>query len=342
MIPQDKLDFFYSKIKSSSRPLFFFDDDCDGVTSFVQYYWVNSEAKGVIVKGKPELEEGYLRKVEEYNPDLVVILDKPMVSDDFLRGVSCEVLWLDHHPVQSPRGVFYLNPLVYDFSDNRPTSYWVYKSIPSFEKKSLWLAMIGVVGDWDLSLVDEFSKEYSDLMPEGDFSVGNILFNSQIGLLVKVVNFNLKGKTSEVMKSVKTLTRIENPGEILHQSTSKGKFVYKKFESVNKIFEHHKSLVSGGDDLFVVYMYEDQTSITGDLSNELIYSYPDKVIVVGRVHNGKVMMSLRSGKHKVIDSLNQALSGLDAYGGGHDFACGACVLESDMDVFMTRFKQGFE
>ncbi|MFT4261364.1 MAG: DHH family phosphoesterase [Candidatus Woesearchaeota archaeon] len=340
MIPKEKLYEFRDKIKNSSRPLIFFDDDCDGVSSFIQYYWINTDSRGVIVKGKPELEERFVKNVDENGPDLVVVLDKPLVSEDFFNGVSQEKIWLDHHPVQDPKGVFYLNPLNYS-GESLPTSYFVYKSLRDEDKKSLWMAMVGVLGDWDMSLGDEFKKEYPDLLPQEITTPKDALFNSKIGLLVKIINFNLKGKTSDVMKSVKTLTRISDPYEILEQKSSRGKFIYKKYEKVNKVYEMHKKNVSSDDSIFVIYKYGDTTSITGDLSNELIYEYPDKVIVVGREHNGKVMMSIRSGKYKVVDVLAKSLEGFDGYGGGHDYACGGCVREEDFYDFIEKFKSGF-
>jgi single-stranded DNA-specific DHH superfamily exonuclease len=341
MIPQDKLYEFRDKIKNSSRPLIFFDDDCDGVSSFLQYYHLNPECRGVIVKGKPELEERYAQKVEEHSPDLVVILDKPLVSDDFLDKVKTETIWLDHHPPQNKRGVFYLNPLNYG-QDARPTSYFVYKSLREEDPKHIWIAMFGTLGDWDFSLAEEFKEKYPDLMPKEVKTTEDALFNSKFGEVINIINFNLKGTTSDVMKSVKTLTRIESLYEILNQESSRGRFIYKRYEKIKKVYEYHKSNIESDDSNFIIYKYQDTTSITGDLSNELLYKYQGKIIVVGRVHDGKVMMSLRSSKHKIVDVLNNALQGFDGYGGGHDLACGACVKEDDFDLFIEKFKDGFK
>src|SRR5690606_14795129 len=119
---------FKSKLDESHKPIFFFDDDCDGVTSFIQLYKYKQEGYGVCVKGKPLLERRYIKKVEEQSPDKIFVLDKPLIEQEFIDGVTQEIVWLDHHPVQKNKGVLYFNPRQYDDKINWPTSYWVYQS----------------------------------------------------------------------------------------------------------------------------------------------------------------------------------------------------------------------
>jgi single-stranded DNA-specific DHH superfamily exonuclease len=55
-ITEKELKTFKKALDESARPLFFFDDDADGVTSFVQLYKYKKEGKGVAVKASPILD----------------------------------------------------------------------------------------------------------------------------------------------------------------------------------------------------------------------------------------------------------------------------------------------
>ncbi|MFT4282991.1 MAG: DHH family phosphoesterase [Candidatus Woesearchaeota archaeon] len=343
MKPFKDLDSHLQKVKSELqncvKPIVFFDDDCDGTASFVQYYKFIGDGKGVCVKGKPIVEERYSSKVNEFSPDLVVVFDKPLAEQEFFDSISQKKVWVDHHPVQNPKGVSYFNPLIYLKENVSPTSYWVYNIT---EKKYLWLAMVGCLGDWSLVLKDEFVKKYPDLLDKKIDDPASALFNSKIGFLVKIINFNLKGSARDVMKSVKVLTRIESPYEILDKTSSKGKFIYKKFEKINKEYQSLLDNVSVDDSDFLVYIYDNlNVAISADLSNELLYLHKDKIIIVGRKNSDKVVMSLRSSKKPIINALNVALEGVDGFGGGHDLACGAVVSQKDFDVFLEKFKSLF-
>jgi nanoRNase/pAp phosphatase (c-di-AMP/oligoRNAs hydrolase) len=340
MITQEEIEFIRTKIKSAARPLFFFDDDPDGVSSFALLYKISNDGKGICVKGKPILESLYLKKVEEYMPDLIVILDKPMVEQEFFDGVNTEVIWIDHHPLQNNKKVMYFNPRAHNPEDTQPTSYWAYQIAKEDIPKSLWLAMIGIIGDWNLLLVDELRAEFPELINSNITNPAEALFNSDIGKLARIIDFNLKGTTTQVMQSIKTLTRIEDPYEILNQTTSRGKFLYKKYLAINQKYEEIKSRIVVTEDKFIIFKYSDNNlAISSMLSNELLYLYPDKITIIAREKNDEMMLSLRSSKIKIVDKLQRALVGINGYGGGHDLACGACVKRDDFDKFIENLRR---
>ncbi|MFH1589421.1 MAG: DHH family phosphoesterase [archaeon] len=324
-------------LDKSVRPLFFFDDDPDGVCSFLQLYKYVGDGYGVILKIASELKEDFARKVEEYHPDLVVILDVPLVSQDFIDKVSQKIIWIDHHPPVKRNKVNYYNPRLEDDSDNRPTSYWAYQ----IAKKDIWLGMAGSISDWHIpDFKDEFIKKYPGFFKKSIKKEADAMFTTKIGLIGKIISFNLKGNVSDSMASVKTLTRIEHPEEILDQTTSKGRFLYKKFEKWNKEYESIISQIKSTKSKLLLYIYEDNnTAFTSELSNEILYKYPDKFLIIGRRRNGEVKMSLRSATVKVHPILMKALEGVDGHGGGHDFACGAGVKEEDFDKFIKVIKK---
>ncbi|MBI1970048.1 DHH family phosphoesterase [Candidatus Woesearchaeota archaeon] len=322
-----------------NKPLFFFDDDPDGLASFLLLYRYKREGKGIPVKSTPKVDDKFVRNVEEYQPDKVFIVDIPMVEQSFLDQVSMPVIWIDHHTPCKRSKVKYFNPRMNDPEDNPSTAVNCYFVV----QQDLWIAMVGAVGDWQLpSFTAEFQKQYPDLLPKTVKKPEQALFQSKLGELVKIFAFILKGKASEIKKYVNILTRIQNPYEILEQKTAQGKFVYKKYQEINKLYATllQKAKQAKTKDSFLIFKYpDDKMSFTKELSNELLFLHPEKLIIVGRVKSGEVKISLRSSKMKLNQILQKALEGLpESYGGGHEYACGAVVKEKDFEPFIANLR----
>jgi len=93
-------------------------------------------------------------------------------------------------------------------------------------------------------------------------------------------------------------------------------------------------------DKLLVHVYSDvNTAFTAELSNELLYKHPDKIIIVGRERNGEVKCSLRSATIPILPLLEKALKNVNGYGGGHQLATGACIKKEDFDKFIQFFAQ---
>ena len=339
MIPTAQIKKLREALETSTRPLIFFDDDPDGLCSFLQFYKLNPESYGVIYKRAGPLDETFLNKVEEVQPDAIFILDIAQVSQDFLNKVS-NVFWLDHHAPQTLKKVTYLNPMVKSKGeDNSPTSLWAHK----ITNVSNWLACVGTVGDWHLPTKDmrkDLEEEYPDLLPKNIKRPEDALFGSDLGRLARMFSFILKGHNKLAMTCAKVLTRIKSPYEILDQSSSQGKYIHKQFTKVNAMYEELKNSIKITDDPLILYNYEhNKTSLTSDLSNEILYENPSKFIIISRFRNGDHKCSLRSTKYEVLPILKKALEGLSGYGGGHLHACGANVPERDWKQFLENIKE---
>jgi single-stranded DNA-specific DHH superfamily exonuclease len=351
MLTKSELKGLRDELLSAKKPLIFFDDDADGASAYILFYkflrQYTDDIKGVIVKSSPELkDEVFLKKAEEYAPDKVFVLDKPLISQEFIDAVDKPMVWLDHHPLQQRRGVKYFNPLKHKSkkyaSDNRPTAYWAYRLVEKDLPKDLWVAMVGCVGDYFIpEFHKEFSKKYPELLPK-DLKIknpGTILFETKLGLLCKIINFNLKYPTKDAMTAVKILTRIEDPNEILDQTTPAGKYIYKKYLFFNEIYERAKSSVKVTKDPLIIFEYEDKYSLTSDLANELMYMHPDKIILIARLKGGEYKCSFRSIDIQVRPILEKALVGIDGYGGGHVHACGGAIKIHDWDKFLENLRR---
>ena len=110
MIPKKKLKEMREYLQKAENPLFFYDDDPDGLCSYLLFKKFINKGKGIIVKSVPILDERFARKVKEYSPDVVFILDMPDVTQDFIDKVSVPIVWLDHHQPVKRKGVHYYNP----------------------------------------------------------------------------------------------------------------------------------------------------------------------------------------------------------------------------------------
>lgn len=341
MIPEKQIKEIREELKYCKRPMFFFHDDPDGLCSFLLLYRYVKEGKGIIIKSSPKVDSKFLAKVEEYQPDKIFILDIAMVNQDFLDAVKVPVIWIDHHDPMDRDKVKYYNPRLENSKDNTPVSYYCYQTTQ--KEDDLWIAICGIVGDWFmLPLSKEFSRRYPHLLPAKITKPDKVLFSTKLGELIKILSFILKGNTSEVMKCIKIMTRIEDPREIMEQTTPRGNYIYKRAMGVKKEYDiMFKEAMKAKKENIIKYVYEGGTySFTKELSNELLFQNPNKVILVCRKKSGEMKCSLRSGPSVILPPiLEKALKDIDGYGGGHEHACGTCVKEEDFQQFLDNLKR---
>jgi len=329
-----------SYLEKSENPLFFYDDDPDGLCSFLLLKNSLNKGQGICVKAG-SLDIRFLRKIKENSPDLIIILDLPVISQELIEKLNVPIIWIDHHPLSNIKGVHYYNPLKNNSEDNRPTSYWCYKITQKSE--DLWLALVGCISDCHLpDFAKEFSEKYPDLLPSSLKDPFDILFETKLNKLVNIFLFILKDKTSEVKKSVSILSRIKDPYELINQSTPKAKYLYKK---IKKALTEYQNLINEAvleapkEDLFIFYAHSKKLAMTGEISNELMHKFPDKLIIVAREKNDKMKISLRGWKYDIRTIFEKSMEGLDAFGGGHLHACGGDIPKENWSEFISRIKK---
>ncbi|MBD3313740.1 hypothetical protein GF345_04830 [Candidatus Woesearchaeota archaeon] len=334
------------ELDSCSRPIYFFHDDADGLCSFLLFYRHVGEGKGVIVKTTPRIDRAnYTRKVKEYMPDKVFILDIAMVEQDFLddmHEMGLSVVWIDHHNPLKRDHVLYFNPRIKNIKDDTCVTRLCYSAV----KQDIWIAMVGSIGDWQMpGFREDFIKKYPDLLKDNVFRPEEALFAQRVGELVRIFSFVLKGKTDEVVKCMKILTRVKDPYEILDQKTSAGRFIYKRYLNIK---EHYDSLIKKAkdsvtkDSIFIFQYKGVKFSFSAELANQLLYDYPTKIILAGREKSGEIKYSIRSAERNVPPLLEKALDGIDGFGGGHEHACGAVIKKEDNDRFISQLKKALD
>ncbi|MFH1053092.1 MAG: DHH family phosphoesterase [Candidatus Woesearchaeota archaeon] len=338
MLTEKQLKQIKEELDNCKNPLFFYHDDPDGLASFLLFYRYLREGHGVPVKSTPRMDEKFLRSVEKHEPDKIFVLDIATIEDSFLNGVNVPIVWVDHHEPADPRGMKYFNPRVKDPGILYPASQICYDVI----KEDFWIAMCGIVGDWVISGYNkEFSRQYPDLLPSGIKDPAKVLFETKIGTLAKLIGFILKGNNANVNKSIDMLCKVKTPYEILNQETEEGKFLWDRFQYLNKEYDEmlrHALKNKKGNLLLYIYP-SSKMSYSGMLANELLYNFPDSYIIIGRSKDNLVRCSFRSPKGKNMREIVQkALKGLDGFAGGHEQACGGTINADDFSKFVENVK----
>ncbi len=331
-------------LEKAQNPIFFFDNDPDGLCSFLLLRRYLGRGKGVAIKSYPGMNAEYFRKVNELNSDYIFVLDKPVVSEEFFDEVkkfNIPVVWIDHHKTDQtivPKFVHYYNSaLTKTKKKNEPVTYLCYKI--TGKKEDMWLAIVGCVSD---RFIPEFYKDFIKNYPDLSIKTKDafdVFYKSQIGTVARMFYFAIKDTTSNVVKMIKFLTSVKSPYEVLEE-TNKNKDMHQRFKLIyrkyEKLIEKAKSIAT--EDKLLFFQYAGDTSISADLANELTYLYPEKIIVVAYIMGIKANISAR-GKN-VRDIILEAVKGLEgATAGGHEFAVGGQMRVEDLEKFRENIKK---
>lgn len=331
-------------LNAAQNPVFFFDNDQDGLCSFLLLQKYLNRGKGFPIKTSPALTKDYFRKVEEFNSDYVFILDKPEVSEEFVEEVAkrnIPIVWIDHHDIPKnsvSEYIYYYNPLSGEKKSNEPVTYICYDVTK--RKEDMWLAVVGCISD---NLVPDFYNEFMQEFPDlcrKDTDAFNIFYGSNIGKIARILGFGLKDKITNVIGMIKFLISCKTPYDFLEEN-NKNKMIYKRFQEVDKkyqkILEKAKKSAFSNDNKLIFFKYSGDISMSSDIANTLKYLFPEKFIVVLYTKGAKANVSARGKDVKKI--ILSSIEGLEnSTGGGHENAVGAQIRKEDIDKFEKRIK----
>ncbi len=325
-----------SHLEKAQNPIFFFDNDADGLCSFLILQRYNQRGKGVPIRSFPDLTVEYFRKVSELSADYIFILDKPVVSKEFFEEaekINIPVVWIDHHSAvmeDIPEFVNYYNPVMGKEASNEPTTYLAYKATQ--KKEDLWLAVAGCVSDKFIpDFYDEFCEDYPEMAVKTKDAF-DILYKSSLGKIIKIFSFGLKDRVTNVILMLKFLMNVKSPTEVLEDG-KKNHVMHLRYDQISrkyqKLVEKAKDV---SDDKILFFQYGGDLSISSDLANELSYKFPKKIIVVIYITGARANISARGKNVKklILDAISQ-LEG--STGGGHDDAVGARIKIEDLEKF---------
>jgi single-stranded DNA-specific DHH superfamily exonuclease len=329
-------------LEKAQNPVFFFDNDPDGLCSFLLLQRYLGRGKGIAIKSFPDMNSDYFKKTLELNSDYIFILDKPVVSADFFDEVkkyNIPVVWIDHHHIEGlkvPKFVHYYNSAQKNPSKNEPVTYLCYNLTE--RKEDLWLAVAGCISDRYIpDFYKDFMKAYPDMTIKSKEAF-EILYKSQIGNIARMFSYGLKDSITNVVKMTRFLCTVKNPYEVLEEN-SKNKEMHAKFNYISKradkFIEKAKSFA--GEGRFLFFQYSGDLSISADLSNYLTYLFPEKIVVVIYLSGAKANISVRGNKIKSL-LLNSIKDIEGATGGGHEDAVGARIPLDALEKFKENMR----
>jgi single-stranded DNA-specific DHH superfamily exonuclease len=330
-------------LERAQRPIFFFDNDPDGLCSFLLLQRYIGRGKGVSIKSFPELIEDDFRKVHELNADYIFILDKPLVSKSFFdqaEKFNIPIVWIDHHVIDKkdvPDFVNYYNPVFNKKKSEEPVTALCYQVTE--RKEDLWLAVAGSISD---HFVPDFYKDFEKKYPE--FKVKEktpfgILYNSPIGKIIMILSFGLKDRTTNVVNMAKFLIGAKSPYDVLEEN-KKNKSFHERYKTLNSKYQHllEKAVSARNfESKILFFKYAGDFSVSRDLSNELSYKFSEKIIVVIYVRGLKANISMRG--ENVKDLFLKSIKDFEnATGGGHRNAVGGQMQVKDVEEFRERLE----
>ena len=345
MLTKKQVEEIKEHLNKAQNPVFFFDNDQDGLCSFVIMRKFCEKGKGVQIKSYPAMNKDYFRKVSELKADYVFILDKPVVEKDFFdeaERINIPVVWIDHHDVQVkiPEFVHYYNPVLNKKRTNEPVTHLCYQI--SGKKEDLWLDIIGCISD---HFYPETYPDFAKIFPELAFDSKepfDILYKSKIGKVIMILGFALKDTTTNVVNMMRFLLKAKNPYDILEE-TDANKAIHRRFSEIDKKYtklleKARASAEENKGNKILFFQYGGDMSISSEISNQLSYTFPEKVIIIVRLSGSMASFSARgNGIKEIVANALENIS--DSRSGGHENAVGGKIKTEDIEKFKTNIEK---
>ncbi len=330
-------------LEAAQNPVFFYDNDADGLCSYVLLRRFIDRGKGVAVRSHPDIDSGYVRKIQELNADYIFVLDRPFLGQNFVeevRKLNLPIVWIDHHDVDFTDydydKIFLYNPTRNKKSkSSEPVTYWSYKV--SNREEDVWLAIMGCIAD---HYMPEFYKIFAKRWPEYWGKVKKpfeAYYETGIGLCARAISFGLKDSVTHVLYLQRFLISAKSPSEIFEEIDSNSPFG-RKYKELKKKYDslvERASKEAGKNLLF--FSYGGDLSISSDISNELSHRFPNRYIIVAYSNGAASNLSLRGvGVRRIINKILKKFE--NSTGGGHDEAVGARIQTADLERFKNEFE----
>jgi len=341
MLTQGELQEIRELLEESQNPLFFFDNDADGLCSFLILQRALERGKGIPIKSYPTLSKQYIHKIEELNPDSIFVLDKAEISEDFIKAATeknIPVTWIDHHKTQTSSKLIKKTNYYNTYPSSEPTTYIVQKIFN--KQEDLWLAMIGCIADvYQPDFAHTFEKQYPELY-NSNTTPFEALHTTEIGKFTTMLNFGLMNTITNVVKMIKFLITTKNPYDLLEEN-NKTKQFHTRYNilnnELNKLMKKAKESNQPNDNI-IYFSYAGATSMSAIIASKLYFENSKKLIIVAYKRPEKLNLSIR-GKESlnVTKKILEKIEG--ATGGGHTEATGAMIPTTQIEEFEKLIKE---
>ena len=336
MIKSKEIENIRDFLEKSQNPIFLFDNDVDGLCSFLIFRRALDRGRGVPIKSFPKLTNQYVRKIEEFGSDAVVILDKAEVSSEFIDSVEAmgiPIMWIDHHLSESASELKSKVEFYSTYPEGEPTTF-ISQNIFGKQEDN-WLALVGCIGDvYKPSFAEDVEKQFPELY-NSNLSAFEALHSTEIGKIVRMLNFGMMDTTTNVINLVKYMFNIRSPYDLLEE-TPRTRQLHKRYSELNEIYERQvKKALEEMDEKkkTLLFSYSGHVSMSSEIANKLYFLYPEKIIIVAFKKPEKINVSIRGAgaldlTHKIVDKIEGAM------GGGHEEATGAMIPVDKWEEFV--------
>lgn len=360
-------------LNNSSKPILFFDSDCDGGMSYFQLkeVWKNLEGYPINKSKSNQISCG--EKIEDSH-DLVLFFDTPLIFEEvFEYAQGKKIVWVDHHPgndlkLAKKYDAFHFNPVEIDSLDSRPSCFWAYKISNSYE--NLFRVAVGSVSDFYLldvlkdfyekkpnefntvfGLNDEKREELFLFLGNYDFKDESVrdkradwilylTYETRVGVFKQLFDFMYKMPVGvdRALRMLSKMTPLDIVGEV---GAGKG-FLFEDFANFTAKQRKHikKAIDKNKNKEFVYYEHKGKTSYNRQISEELSFRLDGSKClecVFFKKGSDHVGISFRGRLGFIVnDIIEKGLEGLKGKGGGHPFAGGAHIALEDFDIFQKR------
>ena len=216
----------HAHLERAQNPTIYYDNDADGLCSFLLLRRFLGRGRGVAIRSYPELDASYAKKAAEMQADAVFIVDKPVLSRAFLEALaelSLPIVWIDHHHVAGEDfsdipNFFVYNPAknVGKFKSSEPVTFHVQRLCG--KKEDLWIAMMGCIADHYLpEFAKTFAKEFPEYWGKNIVQPFDAYYRTEIGNLARALNLGLKDSASHVVKLQEFLVVCQSPGDVFSE-----------------------------------------------------------------------------------------------------------------------------
>ncbi|HVY01830.1 MAG TPA: DHH family phosphoesterase, partial [Candidatus Nanoarchaeia archaeon] len=320
-----------------------------GLCSFLLLRRWLGRGTGAAVRSYPEVSEQYLGKIDYTKADGIVVLDRHALSLDIINGIKqrgLSIIWIDHHAVEDTKMqeesdfIYYFNSkFTLSKKNTYPVSFHMQKI--ANQKKDYWISLVGCISDCYLpSYHKEFAKKNPQMWAKKVKTAFDAYYKTLLGKIALYLNFSLKNSAMQVIQIQDFLIKCQRPEEILEENEGNPLIVHAAamLKKCQDYLVDARATVKGNS---LFFQYSGDTSMSAEISNALIYEFPEKFICVAFKKQGIVNISLRG------DNVKQILEEILKYlgtgtGGGHRDAVGARIPRNKLEEFQELFREKTE
>ncbi len=329
---------------SGGKKILLYHTDSDGISSaalILRFF----DGFMAVPRDGPIMDDRFLKDLVSLEPDVLVVLDLP-IDQEWKKMEAVQkklpgmrMLIIDHHIPEKNLGTggnFHINPR-FDKDVYVPASALVYRLLADMGKDVkplIWIAGVGVVGDYAFEDCKDILKECVESFPEvGKDPRKSALHTISSMLTSAIVLHGLRGvgKDLEIMMKTDSIAEVLKNGYLAACDK-------KVSGEIKRIMADFKKKAKEFPNLdLMIYKLNSRLNVASTISTLLAESYPDKIILVTKQGKQHVKISARyqAGRINLSELLKSSVSGI-GFGGGHKKAAGAVVNKNDSKEFERR------